>query len=217
MDACALYLISPPAMDLDAFPKALDAALTGAAAAEVAVACLQLRLKECEDADVIAAAAAVKPVLQAHGVALIINDRADIAAKVGANGVHLGQEDGSLDEARRLLGADADIGVTCHDSRHLAMIAAEAGADYVAFGAFFPSSTKATVHVATPELLNDWSEMTTVPCVAIGGITAENAAPVVAAGADYLAVSAAVFAHPDGPGAGAAAFAAVLRSEGGHP
>ena len=143
-DPCPLYLISPSEIDLPAFCDALRAALDAADRDGVQIACLQLRLKDAADADVLAAAAAIRPLLAAHHVALIINDRADLAQQAGAQGVHLGQGDGSVAAARALLGADADIGVTCHDSRHLAMIAAEEGADYVAFGAFFPTATKST-------------------------------------------------------------------------
>lgn len=209
-DPCPLYLISPSEIDLPAFCDALRAALDAADRDGVQIACLQLRLKDAADADVLAAAAAIRPLLAAHHVALIINDRADLAQQAGAQGVHLGQGDGSVAAARALLGADADIGVTCHDSRHLAMIAAEEGADYVAFGAFFPTATKSTPYQPEVEILAAWSQMTVMPCVAIGGITAENVAPLVAAGADYVAVSSAVWSHPEGPAAGVAAFAPVL-------
>ena len=209
-EPCALYLITPPTFDVGPFCGDLEAVLEAAQTASVEVACLQLRLKDVPDAEVLAAASALKPILAAHEVALIINDRADLAAKAGADGVHLGQTDGSVAEARALLGADADIGVTCHDSRHLAIEAAEAGADYVAFGAFFPTPTKATTHRPDPEILRAWSQMTTVPCVAIGGITPQNAAPLVAAGADYLAVSSSIWAHPQGPGEAIGEFAGVL-------
>jgi len=135
-------------------------------------------------------------------VDLIINDRADLAKQVGAQGVHLGQSDTPLIEARALLGDEASIGITCHDSRHLALTAGEEGADYVAFGAFFPTQTKAVHHNPEPELLTWWQEVTTVPCVAIGGITAVNCGKLVRAGADFLAVSAAVWNHEGGPGQG---------------
>lgn len=210
-DPCPLYLISPSHIDLTTFPDMLTETLTAAKEVGVEVACFQLRLKDVPDADILAAAEAIKPILQVHHVAFIMNDRADLAKKAGADGVHLGQDDGSVPEARQLLGADLDIGVTCHDSRHLAMIAAEEGADYVAFGAFFPTSTKEVFHRSDPEILTAWSQMTTMPCVAIGGITPANARILVEAGADYLAVSSAIWGHPDGPSAGIKAFAAVLR------
>jgi thiamine-phosphate pyrophosphorylase len=202
---CQLYLISPDRYD-PAFPERLKAAFDGGP-----VAAFQLRLKGASDMEVLRAAAAVKPICEAYGVALILNDSAELAKQAGADGVHLGQSDGSVAEARKLLGREAQIGVTCHDSRHLAMEAAEAGADYVAFGAFFPTTTKATTHRPEPSLLSWWTTISGTPCVAIGGITAANAAPLVSAGADFLAVSAAVWAHPQGPKAGVAAFATVLE------
>ena len=143
-------------------------------------------------------------------MAFLINDSAALAKRLGADGVHLGQSDGPVAEARDLLGPNAQIGVTCHDSRHLAMEAGEAGADYVAFGAFFDTTTKATTHRSEPSLLTWWTTLSQLPCVAIGGITAANAAPLVAAGADFIAVSGAVWGHPDGPAAGVAAFGPVL-------
>jgi thiamine-phosphate pyrophosphorylase len=148
-----------------------------------------------------AAPAAILPVAQSRGVAVLMNDSAALAKRSGCDGVHLGQQDGDPVAARKLLGAEATIGVTCHDSRHLAMEAGEAGADYVAFGAFFPTSTKETLHKPEPEILTWWSEMFEIPCVAIGGITAANCAPLVRAGADFLAVVGAVWNHPDGPAA----------------
>lgn len=215
MTDCALYLITPPRLDLAAFLPALTEALEAGKTHGVGIACLQLRLKDVTDTEVLETAAAVSPLLAAHGAALIINDRADLAKKAGADGVHLGQSDGSVAEARKLLGPDADIGVTCHASRHLAMIASEEGADYVAFGAFFPTATKETTHRPDPEILTAWSQMTVVPCVAIGGITSKNAQPLVEAGADYLAVSAGVWEHPGGPGKAVEEFGEILRGQGG--
>jgi thiamine-phosphate pyrophosphorylase len=197
---CQLYLISPPRFD-PGFPEALKAALDGGP-----VAALQLRLKDVEDFEVLRAGEVLKPILAAYDVALIVNDRADLAAKLGADGVHLGQGDGSVEEARKLLGRDAQIGVTCHDSRHLAMEASEAGANYVAFGAFFPTATKETQHRPDPAILNWWTVLSPLPCVAIGGITPENAPPLVNAGADFLAVCNSVWQHAGGPGAAVAAF-----------
>jgi thiamine-phosphate pyrophosphorylase len=192
---CRLYLITPPVIpDLDAFAAALDAAL---GAGEVAA--LQIRLKGASDAVVLEAVARLGPVARAHDVALILNDRPDLALQGGCDGVHLGQTDGSVAEARRIMGPDAMIGVTCHDSRHLAMDAAEAGADYVAFGAFFPTATKVTTHRPDLEVLTVWQETMEPPCVAIGGITAANAGDLARAGADFVAVSAAVWTHPEGP------------------
>lgn len=202
-----LYLITPPALEPAAFADRLAEALDAGD-----VACLQLRLKDADDGAVRRAADALRPVAQRRGVALLMNDRPDLALATGCDGVHVGQEDASYAEARRLLGPDRIVGVTCHASRHLAVEAADAGADYVAFGAFFPSSTKAGKHRADPEILRWWSELTTVPCVAIGGITPANCRPLVAAGADFLAVIAAVWDHPDGPGAGVKAFITAIAS-----
>ena len=194
---CRLYLITPPAIpDLAGFARDLEAALDAGD-----VAALQIRLKDADDATVLAAVAALKPVAQARGVAVILNDRPDLAARSGCDGVHLGQSDGSVSAARTLMGREAMIGVTCHNSRELAMDAAEAGADYVAFGAFFPTATKATLHRPDPEILTIWQETVEIPCVAIGGITAATAGDLARAGADFVAVSAAVWSHPDGPAA----------------
>lgn len=193
--ACRLYLITPPRIDdLAGFGHALAQALDAGD-----VAALQIRLKDAPD-DVIAAAVDVlSPIARAREVAVILNDRPDLAARLGCDGVHVGQEDAPYAEARRLMGPGAIIGVTCHDSRHLAMEAAEAGADYVAFGAFFPTATKDAKTRAEPEILEIWQEVMETPCVAIGGITAENARPLARAGADFLAVSAGVWTHPSGP------------------
>lgn len=192
---CRLYLITPPALpDLATFaaglPEVLDAG---------DVACLQLRLKDIPDHAVLEAAAALFPIAQAAGVACLVNDRPDLAQQSGADGVHIGQEDAPYRDARARLGRDGIVGVTCHDSRHLAMEAAEAGADYVAFGAFFDTATKTPRSRATPDLLEWWQDMMELPCVAIGGITADNAEPLVRAGADFLAVSAGVWSHAGGP------------------
>jgi len=200
MPDCLLYLITPPALPPD-FPDALARALDGGD-----VAAVQVRLKGASDEEVLRATEAMLPVAQARGVAVLMNDRMDLAKRAGCDGVHLGQEDGDPVAARKLLGAEATIGVTCHASRHLAMEAGEAGADYVAFGAFFPTGTKEVQHHAEPEILEWWSEMFEIPCVAIGGITAANCAPLVRAGADFLAVIGAVWSHPKGPAAGVRAM-----------
>lgn len=205
MSRCRLYLITPPAFELAAFSRALKDALNGGD-----VACVQLRLKDVADAEVLRIGAALKPIVQAADAAFILNDRPDLAAKLDADGVHVGQSDASYAEARAALGRDRIVGVTCHNSRHLAMEAAEAGADYVAFGAFYPTGTKEPSHWAEPEILEIWSEIAETPCVAIGGITIDNAEPLVRAGADFLAVSAGVWAHPQGPHAAVAAFNAVF-------
>ncbi len=202
---CRLYLITPPALDPATFAPVLAEALAGGD-----VACVQLRLKDVPDEAVLAAGRLLMPIVQAAGAAFIVNDRPDLARALGADGVHVGQDDASYGEARKLLGPDAIVGVTCHDSRHLAMEAAEAGADYVAFGAIYPTATKEAKTSAPLDLIGWWAELFETPCVAIGGITVENAAPVIAAGADFLAVSAGVWAHKDGPRAAVARFNALL-------
>jgi thiamine-phosphate pyrophosphorylase len=205
-----LYLITPPALDPERFGRELEEALAGGD-----VASLQLRLKEVDDDTIRRAARLLKPIAQERDVAFIMNDRPDLAAKLDCDGVHVGEEDASYAEARRLLGEDRIVGVTCGASRDRAITAAEAGADYVAFGAFFPSMTKtATKYRATPELLSDWSETTVVPCCAIGGITQENCGPLVEAGADFLAVISAIWSHPKGPRAAVAEFNEVFARYG---
>ncbi|MBT7760627.1 MAG: thiamine phosphate synthase [Rhodospirillaceae bacterium] len=195
-ERCRLYLITPPVFEPAVFAEDLRAALDGGD-----VACLQLRLKDVDDDAVRRAAEALMPVSQEYGVAFLINDRPDLALELHADGCHVGQEDTPYGEARAILGADHIVGVTCHDSRHLAMEAAEAGADYVAFGAFFPTQTKQAKAAADIEILRWWSEIFEVPCVAIGGITVENCPPLVTAGADFLSVVAGVWQYPEGPGA----------------
>jgi thiamine-phosphate pyrophosphorylase len=200
-----LYLITPPALDPDRFAKELEEALAGGD-----VACLQLRLKEVADDAIRHAARILKPIAQERGVAFIMNDRPDLAAELDCDGVHVGEEDMPYAAARRLLGQDRIVGVTCGASRDRAIAAAEAGADYVAFGAFFPSTTKAAKHHADPELLREWSETTVVQCCAIGGITQQNCDPLVEAGADFLAVIGAIWSHPRGPRAAVAEFNEVF-------
>ena len=200
-DPCRLYLVTPPRLDLEQFADRLAAALDGGD-----VACVQLRLKDVGDDDIRRAAERLLPIARAHSAALLINDRPDLAAETGADGVHIGQSDAGYGAARAAVGENATVGLTCHDSRHLAMQAAEQGADYVAFGAFFPTDTKAPKTRAAPELLSWWSELFVVPCVAIGGITIDNCPEIVRAGADFLAVVSAVWDHPDGPAAAVAAF-----------
>jgi len=207
---CRLYLITPPAFNPETFRPRFVEALEGGD-----VACVQLRLKAADggpaDREAVRAAARIlMPEAQKRDVAFIINDDAELAAELGADGVHVGQDDLSAQAARAIVGKDAIVGVTCHNSRHLAMEAAEAGADYVAFGAFFPTQTKVAKTQADLEALEIWSTMTTVPCVAIGGITLDNCEPLIAAGADFIAVVAAVWDHPEGPGAAVKAFNAIL-------
>jgi len=206
-ERCRLYLISPPTFEAKAFADTLKRALDAGD-----VASFQLRLKDVPEDEIRRAVDALMPVAQKRDVAFILNDRPDLARAFGCDGVHVGQEDASYHEARLILGKNAIVGVTCHDSRHLAIEAAEAGADYVAFGAFFPTATKEAKSHAEPELLQWWSEMMVVPVVAIGGITTENAAPLVEAGADFLAVSNGVWGHENGPAAAVKAFNALFRA-----
>jgi thiamine-phosphate pyrophosphorylase len=203
---CRLYLITPPILDdLAAFGRTLARTLDAGD-----VAALQIRLKDQPDEVIAAAVDALSPIAQARGVAVILNDRPDLAVKLGCDGVHVGQSDMPLAQARKIMGKDAIIGVTCHDSRHLAMEAAEGGADYVAFGAFFPTTTKEAATHAEPEILTIWQEFMETPCVAIGGINAQNAAVLARAGADFLAVSAGVWAHPEGPEGAVKAIEAAI-------
>jgi thiamine-phosphate pyrophosphorylase len=201
---CQLYLISPLEVGGD-FPVRLEEALTAGP-----VAAFQFRVKGIDQHKAAELAAPLQEICARHDVAFIVNDSISLAKRIGADGVHLGQEDGDPREARAILGRDAQIGVTCHNSRHLAMEAAEAGADYVAFGAFFPTSTKEVKHQAEIETVELWSQFTEVPCVAIGGITTQNAGEVINAGADFIAVSSGVWNHADGPAAAVKAFNALL-------
>jgi thiamine-phosphate pyrophosphorylase len=202
---CRLYLISPPKIEAKTFLPALTAALDAGN-----VASFQLRLKDVPDDEIKRAVDALILPVQKRGTAFILNDRPDLARALGCDGVHVGQEDVDYAQARSIVGKDAIVGVTCHDSRHLAMEAAEAGADYVAFGAFFPTSTKEPKARADVEILTWWSELMVVPQVAIGGITVENCAPLIEAGADFLAVSSGVWNHPQGPAAAVKAFNALM-------
>jgi thiamine-phosphate pyrophosphorylase len=201
---CQLYLISPPEIGPD-FAQQLVEAFDGGN-----VAAFQLRLKGLSEDEIAALAGPIQQLCAEREVAFIVNDSIALAKRLEADGVHLGQEDGDPREARSILGPAAQIGVTCHGSRHMAMEAGEAGADYVAFGAFYPTTTKDVTEHADVDLLRWWSSVFELPCVAIGGITADNAQPLIEAGADFLAVSGAVWNHPQGPRAGVAAFASIL-------
>jgi len=222
-----LYAITPPRFVLAEFIPQLEEAFAGGD-----IACVQLRLKEAADAEIIAAAKAIQPICAAHEAAFILNDRVDLVGQLKADGVHLGQEDlfewGSapnptaspphtcseeevashsqkaLEEIRKQLGKDAIIGVSCHASKHLAMEAGEGTADYVAFGAFYPTTTKPMEKLEkwgtpTTEILEWWAEMATIPSVAIGGITPQNLTPLVQAGADFVAVVTGIWNHSQGP------------------
>jgi thiamine-phosphate pyrophosphorylase len=205
---CRLYLITPPQIDLDPFAAAFEQALSGGD-----VACLQIRLKDVPEAEIVRAAQTLIPMAHKAGVSVLINDRPDLAKASGADGVHVGQEDASYAEARRIVGPKNVVGVTCHDSRHLAMEAGDAGADYVAFGAFFETTTKSAKYKADVDVLTWWSDIFEIPCVAIGGITVDNAQPLIAAGADFLAVSAGVWHHPQGPAAAVRGFNALFSTK----
>lgn len=205
--ACQLYLISPPKIDAGFAAKLAEALDAGP------VAAFQLRLKGIDEHAIAALAPPLQAICAEREVAFIVNDSIGLAKRLKADGVHLGQDDGDARDAREQLGRDAQIGVTCHDSRHLAMEAGEAGADYVAFGAFYPTDTKEVQHQPDPSILGWWSTVTGIPCVAIGGITPANAKPLVDAGADFLAVCGAVWNDPDGPAAAVGKFAAVLAAD----
>ena len=200
---CQLYLISPPDVG-GAFSERLKAALDGDG-----VAAFQLRVKEMAEDDLARLAEPLQRICVDAEVAFIVNDSMALAHRLGADGVHLGQQDGEVRDARALLGPSAQIGVTCHDSRHLAIEAGEAGADYVAFGAFYPTTTKSSDYRPDPSILSWWSALFEIPCVAIGGITPENARPLVEAGADFVAVCQAVWSAGD-PAEAVAAFGSVL-------
>lgn len=204
-EACRLYLITPERLVPEAFAEVLAQALDGGD-----VACVQLRLKGADDDAVRAAAQILAPVAQARNVAFLMNDRPDLAAETGCDGVHVGQQDTAYAEARAIVGEDAIVGVTCHDSRHLAMVAAEQGADYVAFGAFYPTATKDAIGHPDIDILSWWSEMMTVPSVAIGGITPANCPPLVRAGTNFIAVLSAVWNHVQGPAEAVKAFNRVI-------
>jgi thiamine-phosphate pyrophosphorylase len=204
---CRLYLVTPPAFEPAAFAELLKAALDAGD-----VAALQLRLKDVPDDTIRRAAERLRPLAEAHDVAFIVNDRPDLAAELGVDGVHIGQSDGDYADARKLVGPGRIVGVTCHNSRHLAMEAADAGADYVAFGAFFPTATKTVQIRADIETLRWWSDLFEVPSVAIGGILVDNCADLVRAGANFLAVVGGVWAHPAGPAAAVRAFNAAIAS-----
>lgn len=202
---CRLYLITPERIDPKPFAESLRGAL---GAGDVAT--VQLRLKNVSDDEILRAGDMLLPIAQRAGAAFLINDRPDLAVKLGADGAHIGQDDMSYSDARGVLGKDRIIGVTAHDSRHLAIEAAEAGADYIAFGAFYATTTKEPKSRADVALLSWWANMMVVPVVAIGGITVENARPLVEAGADFLAVSAGVWDYLEGPAAAVKAFNALF-------
>jgi len=202
-EGCRLYLITPPIL-----PENFEAILAAALDAGD-LAAVQLRLKDVPDAVLRRTIDRLRPVVQSRDVAFLLNDRPDLAVKHGCDGAHVGQDDMPAKAARKILG-ELTLGVTCHGSRHLAMQAGEDGADYVAFGAFFPTTTKTPPAMADLEVLRWWGQVMELPCVAIGGITATNCAPLVQAGADFLAVVSAVWNHPDGAASGVRAMVKAI-------
>ena len=203
---CRLYLITPPAFDPAPFRDTLAAALDAGD-----VAAVQLRLKPASPDEMRRAIDALRPVAQSRGVAFLLDDDPVLARQTGCDGAHVGGEDMPARDARRVLGDGLQLGVSCYDSRDRAMQAGQDGADYVAFGAFFPSTTKSTGLRAGVDLLEWWSELMEIPCVAIGGITPQNCGPLVRAGASFLAVVSAVWEHPQGAAAGVAAMNEAIR------
>lgn len=205
-----LYFISPQEVG-GSFPDRLRLALEPGLATA-----FQLRVKDTDEHELARLAEPLQRICADAGIAFIVNDSMALAKRIGADGVHLGQSDGDIREARALLGPGAQIGKTCHDSRHLAMEAGEAGADYVAFGAFYPTTTKPSHYQPDPSILSWWSTLFEIPCVAIGGITPANGEPLVQAGADFLAVCQAVWGNDD-PAAAVSAFADVLSAASAGP
>lgn len=204
-----LYLITPSVFMLPEFAVQLETALSGGD-----VACVQLRMKEASSNDIKAAAKALMPIVKAHGAEFILNDHPELAVEVGADGVHLGDEDMTAAEAREIVG-ERTVGISCYASKDRAFEAGDEGADYVAFGQFYETKTKPAKGHPTPELLEFWSKYTNVPCVAIGGIKPDNLAPLVKAGADFIAVVTGVWEHPKGPKAAVAEYnAAIAKARG---
>jgi thiamine-phosphate pyrophosphorylase len=209
---CRLYLISPPAISLPEFARTLELALKAGD-----VGAFQLRLKNVDDAAIRSAVRVLLPICRSFNVAFILNDRVDLVVELEVDGVHLGQDDEKVEVARQALGSDKVIGVSCHDSSHLAMEAGEKGADYVAFGAFFPTKSKSSEKLAkygvpTEDIVEWWSTYTIVPCVAIGGMTPQNCAPLVAAGADFIAAITAIWEHPKGAAAAVKEFNQAIKA-----
>lgn len=211
MSDCALYLISPPRIGADFFTSAEHAFEAGK------VKAFQLRLKDANDEQILEAAGKILPLCRKHDIAFILNDRADLAKQCGADGIHLGQEDMSIADARAILGPHGIIGMSCHASRDMGIEAAEMGADYVAFGAFYPTTSKPREKVEkwgipTPDIIQWWAECMTLPCVAIGGMTPHNCAPLVTAGTDFIAAITYIWDHPKGAGAAVHEFAAAIAA-----
>ena len=189
-----LYLISPSSVNISEFAVSLEEVLSTGLAS-----CFQLRLKDINDQEIINISKVLKPICHKNNVAFILNDRLDLASIVGADGVHLGEDDGSISDARKFLGPKAIIGASCYNSKHLAMEAAEKGADYVAFGAFFETKTKKAKTKAEISIIKDWVFISDVPCLAIGGIDPENCHELVEAGVDFIAVVGSIWTSSDSP------------------
>lgn len=205
-DCCQLYLVTPQKLDPKVFTNDLAAAIDAGN-----VACVQLRLKEISRDEVASAIDILRPTVQDRDIAFILNDDPELAVETGCDGVHVGQDDMSYKDARKFVGEGAIVGMTCLDSSDLAMRAAEEGADYVAFGAFYPTNTKTSKGRPSPDILTKWSTFTTVPCVAIGGIRPENCSDLINAGADFLAVISAIWDHPEGPAAAVKNFNNIIE------
>lgn len=206
MSRCQLYLLTPPRIDAG-FAGVLDAVL-----AEGVASVLQIRLKDQPENQLPGLIPPLVKAARRHGVTVLMNDRPDLAVHYAMDGVHVGQEDAPYAQARATVGKTGIVGVTCHDSRHLAMTAAENGADYVAFGTLYPTATKSPKASASVDIIEWWSDLFEVPCVAIGGIKPENASPVIEAGADFIAVSGGVWNHPAGPVEAVRAFGVLLSA-----
>ena len=202
-----LYIITPETFELNPFADSLGQALDAGD-----VAAVQLRLKNAPDDVWKRAIDVLRPVCQSRRVEFLLNDRADLVAASGCDGAHVGQEDMPAREARSLMGPSRTLGVTCKSSQDLADRAVRDGASYVAFGAFFPSTSKQVTNLADPEVLRRWAQRSKVPSCAIGGITAANLAPLVRAGASLLAIIGGVWGYPDGPAAGVRAINAAIKT-----
>ena len=205
-ESCGLYLITPPMIEVGEFKEQLVEALKPGL-----VKVVQLRLKDVDDQDVIEVGKTLRPICHHFDTTFIVNDRPDLAIKIGADGVHLGEKDSNVKNARVILGSSAIIGVSCYNSKHKAMLASEQGANYVAFGAFHHTKTKVPKYRARLDIIEDWSYISNVACVAIGGLTANNCSNVVSAGADYIAVISAVWNDKEGPMKAVMKFTQVLN------
>lgn len=186
-----LYAVTPDIFDTAELTAKVEAALAGGASV------VQYRNKVASADAKTGQARALQELCRGKGVPLIINDQLELALAVDAAGLHLGRDDGSLREARARLGPEKLLGASCYNRIESALSAVQAGADYVAFGSFFPSAVKPGAVHAPVALLREAKQKLDVPIVAIGGITLDNAAQLVKAGADAIAVISALFSAPD--------------------